>query len=116
MREGFLVYFLFSFWLCGPKRSFLPPVRQPAEGDVPDDVDDSQDGHEEGGLLVAESGSQTIRHQVDEGKAAAAGQQQEGHGQAQEVRQQQEMVLRGGQEAGAEAPPPPQLRGGVSRQ
>lgn len=94
----------------------IPPVRQPAEGDVPHDVDDSQDGHEEGSLLVAEPGSQTVGHQVDEGEAAAAGQQQEGHSQAQEVRQQQEMVLLAGQEAGAEAPPPQQLRGWVSRQ
>lgn len=92
----------------------VPSVRQPAEGDVPHDVDDSQDGHEEGGLLVADSDAQSVGHQVDEGEAAATGQEQEGHGQAQEVRQQQETVLLTGQEA--ETPPPLQLRGGVSWQ
>lgn len=94
----------------------VPPVRQPAEGDVPNDVHDSQDGHEEGGLLVAEPGVQAIRDQVDEGQAAAAGQQQEGRSQAQEVRHQQEAVLLAGQEAGSKAGPPPAgHRGGLSR-
>lgn len=96
--------------------SVVPAVRQPAEGDVPHDVDDSQDGHEEGGVLVTDAGAQSIGHEVDEGEAAAAGQEQEGHGQEQEVRQQQEAVLLTGQEAGAEAPPLLHLRGGVFRQ
>ena len=92
----------------------LPPVRQPAERDVPHDADDSQDGHEEGGVLVADPDTQSVGHQVDERQAAAGGQEQKGHSHAQEVRQQQEAVLFKRQEAGAEEPPPLQLRGGVS--
>lgn len=92
----------------------LPPVRQPAERDVPYDADDSQDGHEEGGVLVADPDTQSVGHQVDERQAAAGGQEQEGHSHAQEVRQQQEVVLLRRQEAGAEEPPPLQLRGGAS--
>lgn len=92
------------------------PVRQPAEGNVPHDVNDSQDGHEEGGVLVADADAQSVGHQVHEGEAAAAGQEQEGHGEPQEVRQQQEPELLTGQEAGAETPPPLQLRGGTSWQ
>lgn len=60
-------------------------VCQPAEGDVPHDVDDSQDGHEEGGVLEADASAQRVRHQVDEGQAAATGQEDEGYGQTQEV-------------------------------
>lgn len=85
----------------------IPPVRQPAKGDVPYDVNDSQDRHEEGGALVAKPDIQAVRHQVDEGQAAAAGQQQEGRGQAQEFRHQQEAVLLAGQETGSEAGSPP---------
>lgn len=92
----------------------LPPVRQPAERDVPYDADDSQDGHEEGGVLVADLDTQSVGHQVDERQAAAGGQEKEGHSHAQEVRQQQEVVLLRRQEAGAEEPPPLQLRGGAS--
>lgn len=98
------------------QNSVVPAVRQPAEGDVPHDVDDPEDGHEEGGVLVAYASTQSIGHQVDKREAAAAGQEQEGHGQTQEVRQQQETVLLTGQEAGDKAPPPPYLRDGVSWQ
>lgn len=84
----------------------VPPVRQPAKGDVPNDVHDSQDGHEEGGLLVTKPDVQAVGHQVDEGQATATGQQQEGRGQAQELRHQQEAVLLASQEAGAEAGSP----------
>lgn len=48
-------------------------------------------------MLVADAGAQSVRHQIHEGQAAAAGQEQEGHGQTQEVRLQQEGVLRGGE-------------------
>lgn len=93
----------------------IPPVRQPAKGDVPYDVNDSQNGHEKGGVLVAKPDVQAVRHQVDEGQAAAAGQQQEGHGQAQEFWHQQEAVLLAGQETCLEAGPPPSgLWGGLS--
>lgn len=93
----------------------VPPVRQPAKGDVSNNVDDSKDRHKEGGVLVAKSSIQAIRHQVDEGQTAATGQQQEGHGQAQEFWHQQEAILLAGQEAGSEAgSPPPGLWGGLS--
>lgn len=65
---------------------------------------------------MADSDAQSVGHQVDEGEAAATGQEQEGHGQAQEVRQQQETVLLTGQEAGTEALPPLHQRGRVSRE
>lgn len=65
-------------------------------------------------MLVADPHVKAIRHQVDEGEAAAAGQQQKGHSQAQEVRHQQETVLLTGQETGSEALPPARLRGGFS--
>lgn len=84
----------------------VPPVRQPAKGDVPNDVDDPQDRHEEGGVLVAKPGIQAVRHQVDKGQAAATSQQQEGHGQAQEFWHQQEAILLASQETGSEAGSP----------
>lgn len=80
-----------SGWTC------VPLVCQPAKGDVSHDVDDSQNGHEEGGVLVADAGAQSVRYQIHERQAAAAGQEQEGHGQTQEVRLQQEGVLRSGE-------------------
>ena len=67
-------------------------------------------------MLMADAGAQSIGHQVHEGEAAATGQEDEGHGQDQEVWQQQETVLLTGQEAGPEAPPLLPLRGGVSRE
>lgn len=85
----------------------IPPVCQPAKGDVPNNVDDSQDRHEEGGVLVAKPDIQAIRHQVDEGQATATSQQQEGHGQAQKFRHQQEAILLASQETGSEAGSPP---------
>lgn len=65
---------------------------------------------------MADANAQSVRHQVYEREAAATGQEEEGHGKAQEVRQQQELILLTGQEAGAEATPPMQVRGGASRQ
>lgn len=65
---------------------------------------------------MADVDAQSIRYQVDKGEAAATGQEQEGHGEAQEVPQQQETVLLTGQKVGAEATSPPKMRGGVSWQ
>lgn len=85
----------------------IPPVRQPAKGDVPNNVDDSQDRHKESGMLVPKPSIQAIRHQVDKGQATATSQQQEGHSQAQEFWHQQEAILLASQETGSEARSPP---------
>ena len=44
----------------------IPPVSKPSKRDIPKDVDDTQDGHEEGSLVVADPDVQCIWHQVDE--------------------------------------------------
>ncbi|KAK5607856.1 hypothetical protein CRENBAI_010013 [Crenichthys baileyi] len=87
---------------------------QPTKGDVPHNVDGSQDGHEQSCCLVADTNAHSIRHEIDKGQTAAAGQKEEGQSQTQKVWQEQEVVLRLGQEAGTEAVSPLQPRSRVS--
>lgn len=77
----------------------VPSVSKPAEGDIAHNVDDPQDGHQEGSLLVADTYIEGIRHQIDKGQATATGKEQERHGQHHKTGHEQELVLLHGAEA-----------------
>lgn len=51
-------------------------------------------------MLATDPGALSVRYEVDKGQTAAGGQEQEGHGQTQEVWKQQEAVLLPGGKAG----------------